>query len=70
MHRKVDQIASYLGISLYHPGMEQLSSGGSGRRVHRRNVGVPPLESSMGAMQQSNDHGMSGVLAQDVSMLP
>ena len=38
MHRKVDQIASCLGIALYHLGMEQHSVGGSGRRASGRNI--------------------------------
>ena len=44
MHRKVDQIASCLGIALYYPRMEQITSGGSGRRASRRNAGAPPME--------------------------
>ena len=28
MHRKVDHIVSFLGIVLYHPGMEQLATEG------------------------------------------
>ena len=70
MHRKVDQIASYLGIVLYHPGMEQLATGGSGRHTIGRNVGAPPMGSSMEAMQQTKVRGLSGIQAQVVSMLP
>lgn len=36
MHRKVDQIATHLGIHLYHPGMEQQQGGGSSRKASRR----------------------------------
>ena len=38
MHRKVDQIASCLGIALYHPGMEQHSVGGPRRHTSGRNI--------------------------------
>ena len=70
MHRRVDQIVSFLGIALYHPGMEQLATGGSGRHARGRNAGAPPMGSSMEAMQQTKGHGLSGIRAQVVSMLP
>ena len=61
MHKKVDHIVSFLGIALYHLGMEQLATSGSSRPARGRNAGAPPMGSSMEEMQQTKGRGLSGI---------
>ena len=70
MHRKVDQIASCLGIALYYLGMEQLTSGGSRRHASGRNVGAPQMVHNVDAVLQPSGRGLSGILILNTSMLP
>ena len=70
MHRKVDQIASFLGIVLYYPVMEQITLGGSGQRASGRNAGAPPMEHNVEAVLQPSRRSLSGGLTQDISFLP